>query len=108
MYTYITFFNLGEDSEALLLDHFPDNMGDLIVWESREAYFAARATEPDPIDGGVYSYWLAAATSMAPNDMIRDRIVSYLAPESLVGLLGILHSTVRAMRTAEWPEWPED
>ena len=107
MYTYVTFFSVGEDSEALIIDKFLDNIGDLVVWESKDAYFAARCTEPDPIDGGVYSYGMAAATAQAPDDIIKGRIVSYLAPSSLVDLLRVLHSVVHAMRSAEWPEWSE-
>ena len=108
MYTYITFFSVGKDSEALIIDHFLDNIGDLFVWESNDAYFAARYTEPDIIDGGVYSYFLATAKAGAPTNIIENRIVSYLAPKPLEDLLRVLHSVVEAMRSAEWPEWPDE
>ena len=107
MYTYITFFSVGKDSEGLVIDHFLDNMGDLVVWESRDAYFAARYTEPDMIDGGVYSYLLATAVAGAPTAIIENRIVSYLAPKPLEDLLRVLHSVVQAMRSAEWPAWSD-
>ena len=103
---YITLFSVGKDSEALIIDLF-ERTEELIVWDSREQYFEARQREPEVIDGGVYSYWMVAATSAAPDDLISNRIVSFLAPPHVYSLLDILHSVVRAMRSAEWPEWPD-
>ena len=76
---YITLFSVGKDSEALIIDLF-ERTEELIVWDSREQYFEARQREPEVIDGGVYSYWMVAATSAAPDDLISNRIVSFLAP----------------------------
>ena len=92
----------------MVIDHFLDHMGDVVTWSSQEEYFAARHTEPAPIDGGVYSYGIAAGTAAAPDALIENRIVSFFAPQSLVDLLRVLHSVVRAMRSADWPEWAEE
>ena len=108
MFTYVTFFSVGKDSETLIIDQFLEHVGDLVVWGSQEEYFAARQVEPEPIDGGVFSYGLATGTAAAPDAIIENRIVSFSASQSLVDLLQVLHSVVRAMRSAEWPEWLEE
>lgn len=108
MYRYVTFFSIGKGSETLSIDYFADNVGDLVVWESQEAYNSARCTEPDPIDGGEFSYGLATGVARAPSRVVDGRIVSYLAPDPLVDVLRVLNSVVRAMRGCEWPEWPEE
>ena len=106
MYVYVTFFDVGKGSETLTIDHF-ERTEEIITWESKEQYFAERKGDPNPIDGGVYSYGLATGTSGAPDSLIAGRIVSYLAPSSLLALLNVLDSVVHALRSADWPEWPE-
>ena len=103
---YITFFDVGKDSEALIIDNF-ERTEEIVMWNSKEDYFQSRKTDPKPIDGGIYSYGLAAAVSIAPDAVISERIVSYRAPDSLLSLLNRLDSLVRDLRNAEWPEWPE-
>ena len=105
MKVYITFFDVGNDSETLIIDSF-ERTEKLIKWETREDYFRSRMTEPKPIGGGVYSYGLVAAVSIAPDTVISERIVSYRAPDSLLSLVKKLDSIVRDLRGAEWPEWP--
>lgn len=106
MNVYFTFFDVGSGSETLIIDSF-ERTEEIIRWDSREDYFQASRTEPKPIDGGVYSYGLAAAVSMAPETIIPERIVSYRAPVSSLFLLNELDSLVRDLSGAEWPEWPE-
>ena len=103
---YITLFSVGKGSEALLIDRF-DHSDDLIVWESKEQYFAARKDEPKVIDGGIFTYGLVTGTAMVPDALIANHIVSFVAPSSVHALLDVLHAVVRAMRSAEWPEWPD-
>lgn len=103
---YITLFTVGEGSEALVIDRF-ERTEELIVWESREQYFDSRKYEPEMIDGGVFTYGLVAGTAAAPDALIANQIVSFLAPPSVHALLDVLDSVVRAMRSAEWPEWPD-
>ena len=107
MYMYVTFFSVGKGSETLSIDQFPDNMGESVRWTSSEEYFAARI-DYAPIDGGVFTYGLALATSAAPDAITENRIVSYLPTTSFLDLLGVLNSVVRAMRSADWPEWEEE
>ena len=103
---YITLFSVGKGTEALLIDRF-ERTEDLIVWESREQYISARKDEPVAIDGGIFSYGLLTGTADVPDALIANQIVSFLAPSSVHALLNVLHSVVRAMRSAEWPEWPD-
>ncbi len=107
MYIYVTLFSVGKNSEALIIDSFGDDVGELVVWESKEQYFSARQDEPEVIDGGIFAYGLAAGTSHFPDAIYGDRIVSFFAPSSLVELLRVLNSLVHAMRSADWPNWPE-
>ena len=106
MPTYVTLFSVGKGSEALVIDQLAKS-NELIVWSSKEEYFAAREADPEPIDGGEFSYGLAAGKSNAPDSLISNSIVSFLAPESLLARLADLHAAVRALRGADWPEWPE-
>ena len=108
MTVYVTFFSDGPGSEALLIDQLRDNLDSWVVWESKNEYWDAQLSMPTSIDGGVYSYGLAAAAAAAaaPDDIFENRIVSYRAPQSLVDLLKQLDSVMRAMRNADWPEWP--
>ncbi len=106
MFDYITLFSVGKGTEALLIDRF-ERTEDLIIWESKEQYFDARKDEPGAIDGGVFSYGLVAATAATPDALIANQIVSFLAPSSVHGLLGVLDAVVRAMGSADWPEWPD-
>lgn len=108
MYLYVTLFSVGKGTEALLVDSFTDQWGDFVEWDSREQYFSARGDEPEVIDGGVYAYWLVAATWQLPESIHKNRIVSFSAAGSVLGLLRVLHSVVRAMRAADWPEYPEE
>ena len=103
---YVTFFNVGKHSETLIVDQFSQT-DEIIVWDTKELYLAARETEHNPIDGGVYTYGLAAAVSTAPDALISNRIVSCRAPDSLLSLLADLNVTVEALRNADWPEWPK-
>ena len=106
MAAYITFFNVGRGSETLNVDQFT-RTEEIIVWESKEQYFAAREADTKPVDGGIYTYGLVAGTSMAPDSLISNQIVSYMAPNSLLNLLEQLDSVVRSFRKADWPDWPE-
>ena len=104
MATYVTFFSVGKDSETLIIDELM-RVDEIIIWESKDQYFSARQTEPRPIDGGVFTYGLAAGTSGFPDLTWGSQIVSYLAPPSLLELLNQLDSLVHSMRQADWPEW---
>ena len=106
MSTYVTFFSVGKDSEALIIDQLKEDWDKVVVWESKERYFSARL-EPNPkhIDGGIYSYMIACGMSLAPDDMFNGRIVSYQAPSSLVRLLLAFDEAVQALRFADWPDW---
>ena len=103
---YITLFNVGKYSETLLIDRF-ERTEDLIVWESEEQYFGARKDDPQPIDGGVFTYGLVTGVAGAPDNLITNQIVSFLAPTYVHGLVDVLNSLVQAMRSAEWPDWSE-
>lgn len=104
MNVYVTFFNVGKDSEGLVIDYM-DETDQLIVWSSEDEYFAARG-DFKIIGGGVFTYGLAAGTAGAPHTLISNQIVSFRATHSLLALLDILDATVKAMRSADWPEWP--
>ena len=106
MITYITLFKTGQYSETLIIDQF-ERTEDLIIWESEDEYFSSRMAEMRPVDGGVFSYGLIAAVSAAPDRIIDNHIVSFLAPDYVHGLLATLHALVRTMRSAKWPEWEE-
>ena len=103
---YITLFNAGKGSEALCIDRF-ERTEEFIVWESKEQYFDARKDNHRVIDGGIFSYGLVAGVAAAPDDLITNQIVSFLAPSSVHAILDVLDSVVRAMKSAEWPEWPD-
>ena len=107
MNVYTTFFDVGGHSQTLSIDYFT-RTEEIIVWKSKEQYFAERCGDPKPIDGGVYTYGLGAAVSSAPDSLFSNQIVSYRAPDSLLALLEVLDSVVGALRRAEWPEWPGD
>lgn len=77
---------------------------EIVVWFSKDQYFAAREADPKPIDGGVYTYGIAAGASRAPDSLISNQIVSYRAPDSLLALLEQLDSIVVALWDADWPD----
>ena len=106
MVAYVTLFDVGTGTETLIIDQFA-RTDQMITWESKEQYFAARLTEPRPIDGGIYAYGIGAATSMAPDSIISNHIVSCLASQCLLAKLDALHAAVLGLRGADWPEWPE-
>ena len=108
MQVYVTFFSVGTNSEALIIDHFQTITEEIVVWESKEQYFAERSDSFDIIDGGMHVYYLAAGVSAIPDALLSNQIVSYRAPSALLGLLKVLDSVVQALRVSGWPEWPEE
>ena len=109
MQVYVTFFNVGTDSEALIIDYFKTVTDEIVLWQSKEQYLAERVeAEPlEVIDGGVYSYYLAVAAWGAPDTLFANRIVSYRAPRELISLLRVLDTVVKTMRVSAWPERSE-
>ena len=108
MSLYVTFFNVGKDSEALVVDRL-GREEEVIRWPSEQAYFGARTDEPRPIDGGVYTYGLAlgVAAGVVDDTYFEGRIVSFRPSEALLAMLEVLDSVVTGLRRCEWPEWRE-
>ena len=106
MATYVTFFNVGEDSEALVIDQLSVS-DEFIIWDTKDEYFETRESEPEPIDGGVFTYGLAAGVSLAPDALLSSKIVSFRPDAALLDSLNALNSRIMALRTMDWPEWPE-
>ena len=106
MTAYVTFFNVGKDSESLVIDQL-SKTDEFIIWDTKNEYFDARESDPEPIDGGVFTYGLAAGVSLAPDALLSSKIVSFRPDAALLNSLNALDSIVMALRTMDWPEWPE-
>ena len=103
MQVYVTFFSVGTNSEALIIDHFQTITEEIVVWESKEQYFAERSDSFDIIDGGMHVYYLAAGVSAIPDALLSNQIVSYRAPSAASRLAkgsGLRRSGARRFRLA--------